>query len=223
MAKPVSAKKTPRAKLPRALLADENCLVAIGIGKLLERYIQVVGVVTSGFALIALARRLKPEIVLLDIRLPELDGVEAALQLKKLRPAAKIVFVTALSDPGHLTRALRAGASGYILKRSAPSELKAAVRGVLAGRRYVTPLISLAPPWGAAPGLTPRQCEVLQLVAEGRSSKEIAALLHVSVKAVEYHRAAIMQKLGVKTSAELVKSGIERGIIRIHGQFLSKG
>ena len=209
-------------KRPRVLLADDHTLVVEGFRKLLEPEFDVVGAVEDGRTLLDVAPRLQPDVILLDISMPLLNGIDAARQLKKIVPHAKFIFVTMHADAAYVTEAFRAGGSGYLLKRSAATELIVAVREVLQGRFYVTPLVAkeLVEPLtamsrrkGASPTLTLRQREVLQLIAEGRSNKEAAAILRVSVKAVEFHKSAIARRLGIRTTAELTKYAIEHGLV----------
>jgi DNA-binding NarL/FixJ family response regulator len=208
---------------PRVLLADDHTLVVEGFRKLLEPEFDVVGAVEDGRTLLDVAPRLQPDVILLDIAMPLLNGIDAARQLKKIVPHAKLIFVTMHADAAYVTEAFRAGGSGYLLKRSAATELLVAVREVLQGRFYVTPLVAkeLVEPLttmsrrtkGASAGLTPRQREVLQLIAEGRSNKEMAAILRVSVKAVEFHKSALARRLGIHTTAELTKYAIDHGLV----------
>jgi len=208
---------------PRVLLADDHTLVLEGYRKILAPDFDVVGAVEDGRALLELAPTLQPDVILLDISMPGLNGIDAARQLKKIAPAAKLLIVTMHDDPAYVAEAFRAGVSGYLLKRSAVSELALAIRETLNGRHYITTLfakdglrqLSESPPRGAAilGELTDRQREVLQLVAEGRSLKEIANILHVSVKTVEFHKSRIMDRLGVRTTAELTKYAISRGLV----------
>lgn len=198
----------------RLLLADDHALVVAGLRKLLEPEFDVAGTATDGRVLISMAQRLKPDVVLLDISLPLLNGIDAAKALKEALPDVKIVFVTMHSDPDYVAEAFRAGGSGYVLKRSAASELVSAINEVLAGRVYLTPLVAVPSAFGKHTGeLTTRQREVLQLVAKGRSTKEIAAILHISVKTVEFHKSGISQKLAIRSTAELTKWAIDHGII----------
>ena len=207
---------------PRVLLADDHTLVVEGFRKLLEEEFDLVGTVEDGRALLKTAPTLRPDVVLLDITMPSLNGIEAARQLKKMMPEVKIIFVTMHADPAYVTEGFRAGASGYLLKRSAAAELAQAIQAVLKGQHYVTPLITMdlvrtlidgSPEHqpGLAP-LTPRQREVLQLVAEGHSLKEIANTLKISVKTVEFHKAQIMEQLNLRTTAELTKYAIAHGL-----------
>jgi DNA-binding NarL/FixJ family response regulator len=204
---------------PRLLLADDHSLVIAGFKKLLEPEFEVVATVEDGRALVSRAVELEPDVILLDISMPLLNGLEAARQLHKLRPGIKLIFVTVHSEPDYAAEAFRAGASGYILKRSAATELVAAIRAVLSGRTYITSLISttgLGPsPAEPASALTPRQREVLQLVAEGKSAKQIASILNISLKTVEFHKGVIMNKLRLHSVAELTKYAIEHKITSI--------
>src|SRR2546426_1621824 len=199
-------------KRPTILLVDDHSLVLAGFQKLLETEFDIVGTAEDGRALLDSAPKLKPDIVLLDISMPQLNGIEAARQLKKSMPECQLIFLTMHADPTYVTEAFRAGASGYVLKRSAASELALALQEVLKGHYYVSPLIAkdvlhplLAPSPGLPPKLgelSPRQREVLQLVAEGRSIKEIAGLLKISSKTVEFHKSRIMAQLDLHRSEE---------------------
>jgi len=167
--------------------------------------------------------QLKPDVVLVDISMPQLNGIDATRQLLKTTPNTKVIFVTMHADADYVAEAFRVGAAGYLLKRSAASELVAAIQEVMKGRYYVTPLVTreaLSPLFGGrtepnklSSTLTPRQREVLQLVAEGRSVKEIAAILKVSAKTVEFHKSALMERLDIHTTAELTRYAIGHGLI----------
>jgi len=209
---------------PRLLLADDHTLLLDGIRMLLEPDYELVGCVEDGQALLAAAMESKPDVILLDISMPILNGIDAAHQLRKILPSAKLIFVTMHADADFVTEAFRAGAAGYLLKRSAASELLTAIREVLKGNHYVSPLvtrnaldlfISSAKTGGSklADRLTPRQREVLQLVAEGRSRKEIASALSISVKTVEFHKATLMRELNLRTVADFTLYAIEHGMI----------
>lgn len=203
---------------PTVLLADDHTVVMEGLRKLLEPHFEIVGAVEDGRELVAAATGLKPDIVLLDISMPGLNGFDAALQLKKHLPDAKIIFLTMYADPTYLRGAFRAGAEGYVLKRCASAELVEAIHVVLQGRTYVTPQIAKDVPIssfeaGTLPGeLTGREREVLQLVAEGKSAKEIAAMINISPKTVAFHKTNIMTKLGTHTTAGLTKYAIRHGL-----------
>ncbi len=211
------------AKRARVVLADDHALIIEGMKALLSPGYDVVGVAEDGRQLILLAERLKPDVIVVDVSMPELNGIDAAKQLRHSLPGTKLLMVSMHCDATFVTEALQAGASGYLVKRSAPQELLQAVDEVLHGRTYITPLVTrdlvdmLMVPQGG-PGelfgrLTPRQREVLQLVAEGRSNKEIAAALFVSCKTVEFHRSNIMRALGLHTTAELTRYAVRHGVV----------
>ena len=209
---------------PRVLIADDHSILLAGLRKLVEEACEVVGTVEDGQALIEAAERLKPDLILLDISMPLLNGLDAARQLKKLLPDAKLLFLTMHSSPTYATEAFKAGASGYLLKQSAASELPQAIEAVLKGQAYLTPAIT-KPLLGTVlrPGrpelrsslmdLTPRQREVLQLIAEGKSTKEVAFLLNVSVKTVEFHKARLMEQLELHSTPALIKFAIAEGLV----------
>jgi DNA-binding NarL/FixJ family response regulator len=207
----------------RLLMADDHTLVLEGIRKLLESEFDLVGTVEDGQALLREAGQLQPDVVLLDISKPRLNGIEACRQLVKLMPNVRVIFLTMHADVVYVEESFRAGGAGYLLKRSAASELTGAIHTVMRGRNYVTPLIDFKEPRTAtsqhdAEGsgkLTPRQREVLQLVAEGRANKEIAVLLHVSEKTVDFHKSAIKRELKLSSTAELTQFAIRHGIIGI--------
>ena len=212
-------------KKPRLLLADDHTLVLEGLKKILEDEFEPVGSAENGRELLQLAEDLKPDVVLVDISMPQLNGIDACKQLVKTAPQAKVIFVTMHADADYVAEAFRAGASGYLLKRSAASELVTAIHEVLKGRCYVTPLVTreaLSPLLGTGQDnrklsslLTSRQREVLQLVAEGRSVKEIVNILEISAKTVEFHKCALMERLGIHTTAELTRYAIEHGLIAL--------
>jgi len=207
----------------RLLLADDHELMLEGLLRLLSGEFEVVGTVMDGRAAVEEAKRLNPDVVVLDVSMPELNGIEAARQLNAILPSAKIVFVTQQMDPAYVHAAFAAGALGYVAKQSAARELVEAIRMALNGRYYVTPLVShgeaevnsanLNPAKLFGAELTPRQREVLQLVAEGKSTKEISAALKRSIKTVEFHRNNLMDELGVRSIAELTRYAVSRGII----------
>lgn len=213
-------------KRPRVLLADDHTLVAQGIQKLLEPQFELVGTSADGRALLEDADRLRPDIILMDISMPLLNGIDAAKRLRKTVPESKIVFLTMHADPTYVSEAFRAGGLGYLLKRAAAAELVFALEEVLKGRYYVTPAVAKdvvrpvlerdargrATPPEEARELTPRQREVLQLVAEGKSIKEIAHILTISVKTVEFHKSRIMEELDLHTTADLTKYAVAHGI-----------
>ncbi len=206
---------------PRVLVADDHRIVAEGLRALLEPELELVEIVEDGRALLEAHDRLHPDVVVADVSMPLLNGIDAVRQLRKAGSRAKFVFLTMHPDVAYATEALDAGASGYVLKHSAPEELVTAVREALAGRTYITPRVAgevLAAlrkgESGSNVRLTTRQTEVLQLVAEGRSAKEIGAILAISPRTVESHKYAVMEELGVKTSAELVQYAVKKGLVR---------
>jgi DNA-binding NarL/FixJ family response regulator len=211
-------------KRPRILLADDHRLLREAFAQLLEPGCDVVAAVPDGRALLAAARELHPDIVVLDIAMPLLNGLDAARQLKCLMPEVKLIFLTVSEDPDLAAEAFRAGASGYLLKNSAASELFKAIEEVSRGRSYVTPLItqglvgSLIQASGLERGverLSARQREVMQLLAEGRTMKEIARILAITPRTVAFHKYHMMDDLGIKTSAELVRFAIRHHIVAV--------
>jgi len=208
---------------PRVLLGDDHTLVLDGFRKLLEDRCEIVGVAEDGRTLLRMAQELQPDIVTLDISMPQLNGVDAARKLKKILPRTKLIFVTMHADPAYVNEAFKAGASGYLLKRSAGSELLQAIQSVMDGQCYVTPLVAKGlvqsvitgdrPAVSEGEPLTARQREVLQLVAEGMTVKEIASTLDISPKTVEFHKSHIMTQLDLHTTAELTKYALVHGLI----------
>jgi DNA-binding NarL/FixJ family response regulator len=208
----------------RVLLADDHTIVAEGLASLLEPEYELVGRVQNGRDLLRAADELDPDVIVTDISMPLLNGIEALRQLKKTKPDVRVVFLTVHADVTYVTEALRAGARGYVLKQSAAEELRSAIRTVHEGGTYVTPLIAseLGDLLDAdqasdslAVVLTPREREVLQLLAEGRSVKEIAAVLDISPRTVEFHKYNVMDKLGLRTTAELTQYAIKHGIVSV--------
>ena len=203
---------------PRILLADDHVILLEAFKALLEPEFEVVGMVTDGRAMLAEVSRLNPDVVLIDISMPLLNGLDAGRQLKAQRRAVKLIYLTMNPDPDLAGEALRLGASGYVLKSSAASELKQAIREALKGRSYITPLIAgdvvgslISRP--AVPELTIRQREVLQLLAEGRSMKEVGSILNVAPRTVAFHKYRLMEQLHLKTSAELVQFAVKQGVV----------
>lgn len=206
----------------RILLADDHAMICAGFQKILEPHYEVVGSVGDGRALLKAAAELKPDVVLLDISMPLLNGLDAARELKKTMPHVKLVFLTMNTDSDIASEALRVGASGYLLKNSLASELLQAVDHAVRGVLYVTPQISramqqtfLRDPKAAnrLRHLTARQREVLQMLAEGRPMAEIAGILAISHRTVRFHKARIMEELEITTNAELVQYAMKNGII----------
>lgn len=216
---------------PRVIIADDHALVAEGVTKLIERDVQLVGSVADGRALVQAVEKLNPDLALVDISLPLLNGLDACRQIKKANPTVKVIALTMHLEKHFVTEAFRAGVSGYVLKQSVADELIFAIKEVLKGRTYVSPLVTqnlveqaLQPAPGAQPidqqappsHLSLRQREVLQLVAEGKSTKEIASTLNVSIKTVEFHKTRIMKELKLHSTAELTKHAIVLGLVSIN-------
>jgi DNA-binding NarL/FixJ family response regulator len=207
---------------PRLLIADDHNIFVEGLKRLLSTDFDIAGVAEDGRKLVAAAEKLRPDVIVADISMPMLNGIDAVRQIKKAHPEITVVFLTMHPDAAYAVSAFKAGGSGYVLKSSAPDELITAIREGLKGRTYVTPLIAgklmhayesgshSAPETAIA--LTSRQREVLQLLAEGHSAKDIAAILNISVKTVEYHKYRMMEDLGIKTTAELVRYAVKQGI-----------
>jgi DNA-binding NarL/FixJ family response regulator len=209
-------------KRPRVLLADDHRLLREAFVKLLEPDCDVVGAVTDGRALLETAPKLRPDVVVLDIAMPLLNGLDAARQLKRLMPAVKVIFLTVNEDPDLAAEAFQAGGSAFLLKNSAASELLQAIQEVVQGRSYVTPLATrgmvdnlLRRPESAKGirELSDRQREILQLLAEGRTMKEIASILKITPRTVAFHKYSMMEELGIKSSAELVRFAIKKHIV----------
>ena len=209
---------------PRVLLADDHQMLLDALKRVLEPRCEVVGMVSDGRELLTAAAKLQPEIVVLDIAMPQLNGLDAARHLKPVMPKLKFIFMTMNEDPELVGEAFRAGASAFLLKQGAAFELMEAIEKVLKGGSYVTPSaaegqakISLREPKArehvAEP--TPRQREVIQLLAEGRSMKEIASILKIAKRTVAAHKYAVMELLQLKTNADLVQYAIKRRIISI--------
>jgi DNA-binding NarL/FixJ family response regulator len=214
-----------RVLRPRVLLADDHRLVAEGLKSLLSADFELVGVVEDGRALVEAARKLRPDVIVADITMPHLNGIDALAQLKQDDEGVRVVFLTMHPEVAYARRALEAGALGYVLKHSAPSELIAAIRAAMEGKTWLTPALAgeVLQSMKREPGkagdpaasFTPRQREILQLLAEGRSAKEIGAALEISARTVEFHKFQMMERLAVHTSAELVHFAIKHGIVEI--------
>jgi DNA-binding NarL/FixJ family response regulator len=202
----------------KVLLADDHAIVAEGLATLLKDHFDLLETVGDGSALIDAARKLRPDVIVTDIAMPVLSGLEALRRLKATRNEAKVIFLTMHADAQLATEAFRAGASGYVLKQSAGEELIAAIQEVLKGRTYLTPLITknvianLTESTPPTVKLTPRQREVLRLIADGRRMKEIGAILELSTRTVESHKYEMMRALGVESTAELVRYAIQIGL-----------
>lgn len=206
----------------RIFLADDHTLLLEAFTTLLEPTYEVVGTATDGRIMLAEVKKLKPEVVVMDIAMPNLNGFDAGERLKKLLPEIKLVFLTVNDDPEMVTEAFRIGANGYLLKNSAAAELFQAIHVVLNNGKYVSPEITrsmidsfILNPDGkkAAVKLTVRQREVLQLLAEGKTMKEVATVLYITPRTVAFHKYQIMEILGIKTNSELIKYALEHDII----------
>jgi DNA-binding NarL/FixJ family response regulator len=206
---------------PRVLLADDHTLVVEAFIKLLEPEFEVVGTVADGRALLASASQLNPDVIVLDLGMPLLNGMDAGQELKRALPQAKLIVLTMSEDYDLAAEALRRWASAYLLKKSASSELVKAIREVLKGKTYVTPRVAQRlleefvrdPRPDRAKALTPRQREVLQLLAEGRTMKEVAAILNVATRTVAFHKYRIMEEFGLRTNSDLVRFAIRERIV----------
>lgn len=207
---------------PRVILADDHTLLLEAFQKLLEDDCEIVATVSDGRALLAATATLRPDVVVVDIAMPLLNGIDAARQIKQTLPETRVIFLTMNEDPDLAAEAFRAGASGYLLKRSAASELQAAIREVVKHRSYVTPLVTEGlmgsmlqgpDPKRASQQLTPRQREVIQLVAEGHSMKEVGSILNIAPRTVAFHKYRIMEQLNIKTTAELIQFAIKQHIV----------
>lgn len=209
---------------PRLLLADDHQIVIDGLRTLLSTEYELCGTAANGLDLVKMAEALKPDVVVADISMPLLNGIDAVAQLRAQNERIKVVFLTMHPDVTYLSKALAAGASGYVLKHAASDELLAALRAVMRGETYVSPQLQvdsvremlLNPAKRQGKGeleLTPRQRAVLQLLAEGKSAKEIGAALDISPRTVETHKYKMMDDLGVKTTAQLVQHAVRIGLV----------
>lgn len=206
---------------PRVLLADDHTLIAEGFRRLLDAEFEVVGVVSDGRALLAVAAQTKPDVIVIDLGLPLLNGMDAGPELKRLMPLTKLVVLTMNEDPDMARVALRDWASAYLLKKSAGVELIKALREVLKGRSYVTPSFAQRlmdgfirdPNPRSSKELTPRQREVLHLLAEGRTMRQTADLLHLTPRTIAFHKYRIMEEFGLKSNSDLVRFAIREHVI----------
>lgn len=209
-------------KKPTVILADDHTLVLEGFRRLLEAQCELLATVGDGQALLKAVAQQHPDIVILDISMPVMNGIEAARALKSQFPSVKLLFVTMHADPAYIRAAFQAGASGYILKQSLGDELTQALHAVLRGHTYVTPLIAKEVVDGMLNGnsrplaeLTARQQEVLQLIVDGLSAKDIAGKLNISHRTVEFHKAQLMQQLNLHSTVELIKFAMTNGLVRL--------
>jgi DNA-binding NarL/FixJ family response regulator len=210
-------------KRARIILADDHILLLEAFKALLQDEFDVVGTFGDGRALVDAAPALTPDVILLDVGMPIMNGLSAGQHLKKALPMVKLIYLTMNQDPDLAAEAFRLGASGYLLKNSAASELVYSIREALLGRSYVTPLMTKGMVGsfvqtlkrGKSPHkLTLRQKEVLQLLAEGRTMKEVAVVLNVTPRTVAFHKYTIMEQLQIKTSAELIQFALKSSILR---------
>jgi DNA-binding NarL/FixJ family response regulator len=209
----------------RVLLADDHRLVSEGLKSLLTEDFDIVGMVEDGRALVASAKELHPDVIVADISMPHLNGIDAIAQLKKNNASVKVILLTMHQDPAYARRALEAGAVGFVVKHSAPAEIVMAIHAALKGQTFITPALASEVLRQAAHGsegahedaghLTPRQREILQLLAEGCSAKEIAARLSISPRTVEFHKYQMMEMHGLHSSAELIHFAIKHGVVSI--------
>ena len=206
----------------RILIADDHRIVAEGMKIMLEPEFGPVAIVEDGRALVAAAEKLRPEIIVADISMPLLNGIDAVRQIKKKQPDIKFIFLTMHPDPSYAAAAFEAGASGYVLKHAAPSELVTAIHYALEGKQYIAPQIaadlkqfynSNTQKRADEIKLTPRQREILQLLAEGHPVKEIAGILNLSSRTVEFHKYRMMTELGIQNSAELIRFAVKHHLV----------
>jgi DNA-binding NarL/FixJ family response regulator len=209
---------------PRIIIADDHTLMTEGLRRLLEPDFEVVGTASTGRGLIEMVERVDADAVVLDIGMPELNGIEAARIINKSHPRIKLVFVTQQIDRHYVQAAFQAGAAAFVAKQSASTELQMAISGALRGETYITSVTGIDIAGGLerwdeprrdffGRDLTTRQKEVLQLTAEGKTVKEIGALLRISPKTVEFHKAAVMDQLGLRNTADLTRYALAHGII----------
>jgi DNA-binding NarL/FixJ family response regulator len=209
-------------KLPRVILADDHTILLEALRKLLESRCEIIGTARNGRVLLEMARTQKPDVIVLDVAMPLLNGLDAARQLKRDVPDVKLIFLTMNEDSDIAREALQLGASGYVLKNSAVSELFVAIHDALNGRIYITPLVAqelernfVRDPreWERPKSLTPRQREVVQLLAEGKTMKEIADVLNVTKRTVAFHKYRVMEELELKSNAGLVLFAIKNHLV----------
>ena len=212
----------------RLVIADDHSIVLEAYRQLLEPEFEIVGTAENGQELLNIAPGLAPDIIMLDISMPTMNGLDVTKQLRAAVPRAKLIFVTMMSEPFYISQAFALGASGYVLKQSASTELLSALNAALKTQRYISPQLSLEvqdaieTPWvkpeGFSSKLTPRQQEVLQLLTKGFSTKEIAATMQVSTKAVESQKCNITTRLGIRTTAELTRFALSQGLTKLDDQ-----
>ena len=207
---------------PRILLADDHMLILDGLRNLLERHYDLVGTVQDGQSVVNAARRLQPDLVLMDVAMPVLNGLQAGHRLREQLPTIKLLYVSMYGDAPYVEEALRIGASGYVLKRSGWEELSRAIEAVLAGKQYVSRELSAALPQSSVQPSTPedsstrslteRQRQILRLVAAGYTAKEIGRMLHITSKTVEFHKGRMMRQLQLQSTVELARYALMHGL-----------
>jgi DNA-binding NarL/FixJ family response regulator len=209
-------------KRPRVILADDHVLVLDALKNLLEPEFEIVGKFYDGHTLVEQAQKLSPNVIVLDIGMPTMNGLNAGQRLKKLMPTVKLIYLTMNQDPDLAAEAFRLGASGFVVKSAAASELLQALREVVRGGAYVTPLLTKGMVGSfiqnlkrrkSTNNLTLRQKEVLQLLAEGRSMKEAAFILNVSPRTVAFHKYTMMEHLQIKSSAQLIEYAMKSSVL----------
>ena len=207
---------------PRILLADDHLLLLDGLRHLLERHYDLVGVVQDGHSVVSAAQRLQPDLVLMDVAMPILNGLQAGQRLRERLPNVKLLYVSMYGDTPYVEEALRIGASGYVLKRSGWEELSRAIETVLGGKQYISPELfsALQRPEVQPPttrdadmrSLTDRQRQILRLVAAGYTAKEIGHMLHITSKTVEFHKGRMMRQLQLQSTVELARYALTHGL-----------
>jgi DNA-binding NarL/FixJ family response regulator len=210
---------------PRVLLADDHVMMTEGLRSILAEECDVVGVVGDGRALVAAARTLTPDVIVADITMPHLSGLDALATMRRENPQVKVIFLTMHQNPAYARKAFQAGAAGFLVKHAAAAELTTAIKAVLSGKTYITPILAKGVlqemergPRGLddpQDSLTARQREILQLLAEGRSVKQIASDLAISTRTVEFHKYQIMDAHGLHSTAELIHFAIKNGIVTL--------
>ena len=205
---------------PRVLVADDHVMMAQGLGRLLEGEVEIVATANDGQQLVERARQHRPDIIVSDVNMPGMSGLDAMRRLKADGLRSKFIFLTLHTDSRLASEAMRAGASGYVLKHAAAEELIEAIHAVMGGHTYLTPLMTREVLWAIGqpdgvqpPTLTPRQLDVLRLIAEGKRMKEIANQLNISVRTVETHKQDLLQTLGLETTADLIKFAVRQGLV----------
>jgi DNA-binding NarL/FixJ family response regulator len=206
---------------PRILLADDHLLLLDGLRHLLERHYDLVGTVQDGQSVVSAAQRLQPDLVLMDVAMPVLNGLQAGQRLREQQPKIKLLYVSMYADPPYVEEAMRIGASGYVLKRSGWEELSRAIEAALAGKQYVSSALSgaleqppILPPVMSESGrpLTDRQRQILKLVAGGYTAREIGRMLHITSKTVEFHKGRLMRQLELQSTVELARYALTHGL-----------